>query len=123
MPAVTRRPRLIEIALVAALAFATVVIALAAPLIDWSRLPGRASARPGYVTIYLPPAQIRGIDIGFRPLPLPAPKDEADWQRLEADTALPRLLRNGAAAGLVGGVAGLPLVLILALRRVFRRKA
>lgn len=117
-----RRPRLIDIALVLALAFAVVVVALAVPLIDGSRLPGWASVRPGQTAIYLPPAQIRGIDIGFAPLPLPAPKDEADWRRLAADTALPRLLRNAVAAALVGGIAGLPLVLILLLRR-FRRRA
>ena len=117
-----RRPRLIEIALVLALAFAVVVVALAVPLIDGSRLPGRASVRPGQTTIYLPPAQVRGIDIGFGPLPLPAPKDEADWRRLEADTALPRFLRNAAVAGLVGAIAGLPLLLVLLLRWLSRRR-
>ncbi|MCF4164191.1 hypothetical protein L2U69_00855 [Zavarzinia compransoris] len=110
----TRRRLLrpLPILLALCLAFAVAVVVMAGPHVSWARLPARASVLPAYSTIYLVPAQVGGIDILFGPIALPAPKSDADWQRLEAETATALALRNGAAAAFVGAVALAPALLL-----------
>ncbi|PWR19719.1 hypothetical protein [Zavarzinia compransoris] len=108
--------------LVLALAWAGAVLWLVAPHLSFARLPARAAVLPAYSTIYLAPAQVRGIDILFGPRAFPAPKSDADWAALESEVALPLLVRNGAAVGAVGGIALLPLALMLAGRALRRHR-
>lgn len=117
------RRRLLAFLFLLTLAWAAAVAVLATPHVSWSRLPVRASVLPSYSTVYLVPAQVAGIDILFGPIPLPAPKSDDDWDRLEADTGGAVFMRNAAAAGAISGIALLPTLLLglgLGLRRFLR---
>lgn len=118
------RPRVLRplpILLALCLAFAIAVVVMAGPYVSWSRLPARASVLPSYSTIYLVPAQVGGIDILFGPIALPAPKSDSDWARLEAETGTALLMRNGAAAAVIGAVALAPAILIGLIAGLLRR--